>query len=275
MPLYMDIHKVPGVLEEEDMAKAHLADLAVQDQFGVTCHTYWLNKENGTVNCLLDAPSAEQANAMHRASHGLEATKMIEVNEAVVESFLGRINQTAVAIDHTTTRSGSALRIILFTDMVGSTRMTQELGDAAAMEVLQVHDTIVRGALEQQGGREVKHTGDGIMASFVSVAGSINCAIDIQRGISDNNKGESKHDLHVRIGLCAGEPVEKNQDLFGTSVQLAARICDQADAEEILVAHTVQELSAGKGFKFGQPDEILLKGFATPTKISSVIWQGS
>lgn len=274
MPLYMDMHEVPGALEE-DMAKAHLADIAIQDQYGVTCQTYWLNKETGTANCLLEAPSTEQAEAMHKASHGLEATKMIEVNEAVVEAFLGRIDQTAVAIDHTTTRSGSALRIILFTDMVGSTRMTQDLGDAAAMDVLQVHDTIVRGALEQQGGREVKHTGDGIMASFASVAGSINCAIDIQRGISANNQTGAKHDLHVRIGLCAGEPVEKNQDLFGTSVQLAARICDHAAAEEILVAHTVQELSAGKGFKFGKPDEVLLKGFATPTKISSVIWQGN
>ncbi|MCH7529277.1 MAG: DUF4242 domain-containing protein [Candidatus Marinimicrobia bacterium] len=274
MPLFMDIHDAPGATEE-DLAKAHLADIAIQDQFGSTIHTYWLNKESGTVNCLVDAPSAEQANALHRAAHGMEAKKLIEVNKAVVEAFLGRIDETAAAIDHATTQTGSSLRIILFTDMVGSTKMTQELGDAGAMEVLQVHDTIVRGALEQQGGREVKHTGDGIMASFVSVAGSINCAIDIQRGISDNNQADSKHDLHVRIGLCAGEPVEKNQDLFGTSVQLAARICDHAAAEEILVAHTVQELSAGKGFKFGQPDEVLLKGFAAPTKISSVIWQGS
>ncbi|MCH8837711.1 MAG: DUF4242 domain-containing protein [Candidatus Marinimicrobia bacterium] len=274
MPLFMDIHDAPGATEE-DLAKAHMADIAFQDKYGSTILTYWLNKDSGTVNCLVEAPSAEQANALHRAAHGMEAKKMIEVNKAVVEAFLGRVDQTAAAMDHATTQTGSSLRIILFTDMVGSPQMTQELGDAGAMEVLQVHDTIVRGALEQQGGREVKHTGDGIMAAFVSVAGSINCAIDIQRGISDNNKGESKHDLHVRIGLCAGEPVEKNQDLFGTSVQLAARICDHAAAEEILVAHTVQELSAGKGFKFGQPDEVLLKGFATPTKISSVIWQGS
>ncbi len=274
MPLYMDIHEVPGATEE-NLAKGHLADIALQDQYGATVHTYWLNKETDTLNCLIEAPSTEQANALHRAAHGMEAKKLIEVNEVVVEAFLGRIDQTAAAMDPATTQTGSTLRIILFTDMVGSTRMTQELGDAAAMEVLQVHDTIVRGALEQQGGREVKHTGDGIMASFVSVAGSINCAIDIQRGISDNNQTDAKHDLQVRIGLCAGEPVEKNQDLFGTSVQLAARICDHAAAEEILVAHTVQELSAGKGFRFGKPDEILLKGFATPTKISSVIWQGN
>ena len=272
MPLYMDIHKVPGVLEEEDMAKAHLADIAIQEKYGATVHTYWLNKENGTVNCLIDAPSAEQANALHRAAHGMEAKKLIEVNEAVVEAFLGRIDETAAAIDHATTQAGSSLRVILFTDIVGSTQMTQELGDAAAMNVLHVHDTIVRDALKKHGGREVKHTGDGIMASFASVAGSINTAITTQRGISDYNQTAPIHDLHVRIGLCAGEPVEKNQDLFGTSVQLAARICDHADADQILVARTVQELSAGKGFTFAPAEDVLMKGFTAPTQLDFVIW---
>ena len=273
MPLFMDLHEVPGA-SEEDLMKAHLADIAIQDQFEVTCQTYWLNKETGTANCLIEAPSAEQADALHKASHGLQATKIIEIDEAVVESFLGRIEETAAAIDPATIRTGSSLRIILFTDMVGSTQMTQEIGDAAAMDVLQVHDTIVRAALKEHGGREVKHTGDGIMASFVSVAGSVYGAIDIQRGLSNYNKTGTNATLQVKIGLSAGEPVEKNQDLFGTAVQLAARICDHAKAEEILTAHTVQELCAGKGFEFGPSDEVLFKGFATPTKIDSVIWQG-
>ena len=223
----------------------------------------------------MEAPGAEEANALHRASHGMVAKELIEVNKAVVEAFLGRIEETAAAIDPATTQTGSALRIILFTDIVGSTQMTQELGDAAAMEVLNIHDTIVRGALEQHGGREVKHTGDGIMASFASVAGSVNCAIDIQRGLSNYNQTESNHNLHVRIGLCAGEPVEKNQDLFGAAVQLAARICDHAEAGEICVAHTVQELCVGKGFEFGKADEVLMKGFDSPTQLGSVIWQAN
>lgn len=271
MPLYMDIHKVPGVTGE-DLASAHMADISCQDQFGVTYKTYWYDKESGTVNCLYEAPSAEQANAMHKASHGLLASEIIEVNKSVVEAFLGRIEQTAAAIDPATTQAGSALRIILFTDMVGSTQMTQELGDTAAMNVLHIHDTIVRGALEKQGGREVKHTGDGIMASFASVAGSLNCAIDIQRGISDNNQTILDMKLQLRIGLCAGEPVEKNQDLFGAAVQLAARICDHAEAGDIMVARTVKELCIGKGFEFGKPEEVLLKGFDKPTSLNSVIW---
>jgi len=272
MPYYMDLHEAPGVTAEE-MVEGHLADLAIQDEYEVTLHTYWLNKETGTVNCVFEAPDAKQVNAMHKAAHGMEATEVIAVDKMVVEAFLGRVDQTAAAIDPATTQTGSSLRIILFTDIVGSTKMTQELGDAEAMHVLHVHDTTVRGALEEYGGREVKHTGDGIMASFASVAGSVNSAIDIQRGISDSNQTGSNHKFHVRIGLCAGEPVEKNEDLFGASVQLAARICDHAEADEILVAHTVQELCLGKGFQFGEADEVLMKGFDTPTKLGLVIWE--
>ena len=79
MPLFMDFHDLPDA-SEEDLTKAHLADIAIQDKFGVTTKTYWLNKKAGTANCLIDAPSAEQANALHKASHGLVADKIIEVN---------------------------------------------------------------------------------------------------------------------------------------------------------------------------------------------------
>ena len=272
MPLYMDVHYVPDA-SEEDLAKAHLADTAIQEHFGVTCQTYWLNKRTGTANCLLEASGAEQVNALHKASHGLEAHKIIEVSEDVVEAFLGKIDQTPVAIDPGTTQTGSSLRIILFTDIVGSTQMAQDFGDEVAMKVLQTHDTIVRGALQMHGGSEVKHTGDGIMASFASVSGSVKSAIDMQNGIADYNQTSPEIKLHVRIGLSAGEPVEKDQDLFGTAVNLAARICNHADAEEILLAHTVRELCAGKGFNFRELDEVSFKGFDEPTKIGSVVWQ--
>ena len=272
MPLYMDLHEVSGATEK-DMAKAHLADIAIQEEYGCTSLTYWLNKETGTANCLIDAPSSEQATAMHKASHGLVATNIIEVNQAVVESFMGRIDETAAAIDPATTQPGSSLRIICFTDMVGSTAMTQKLGDEAAMKILGHHDTTVRAALQKYGGREVKHTGDGIMASFASVAGSVHSAIDIQRSLHDHNQAHPEETLHVRIGLCAGEPVEQGKDLFGASVQLAARICDHAQTAEIQVTHTVEELCLGKGFQFENPQEVTFKGFDEPVKIATVIWR--
>jgi len=93
------------------------------------------------------------------------------------------------------------------------------------MELVEVHDRIVREALASLGGREVKHTGDGIMASFFSAAAAIKCAARIQRDIASHRQEKKDRPIELRIGLSAGEPVEGHNDLFGCTVQLAARLC--------------------------------------------------
>src|SRR5262249_61796612 len=117
------------------------------------------------------------------------------------------------------------IRTVLFTDVVNSTTLTQSLGDEAALAMLGVHDTIVRDALSAVGGREIKHTGDGIMASFISAAGAVRCAIQIQRELDKHAKANPDRSLRVRVGAAAGEPVEQHDDLFGATVQLASRLC--------------------------------------------------
>jgi class 3 adenylate cyclase len=156
---------------------------------------------------------------------------------------------------------------ILFTDMEGSTALTQKLGDDRAQALVRQHNTAVRDALKAHAGKEIKHTGDGIMASFASARGAVDCAIAIQRALA---LGDS---VRVRIGLNAGEPVAEEQDLYGTSVQLAARVCAQAEGGEILVSNVVRELAAGKGFLFNDRGESALKGFEDPVKLYEVRWR--
>jgi class 3 adenylate cyclase len=165
--------------------------------------------------------------------------------------------------------AASPVRTILFTDIESSTALTQRLGDAQAQELLRSHNTIVRDALTACGGTEIKHTGDGIMASFPSASRAIECAVAIQRAVT------AKADalLRVRIGLNAGEPVAEECDLFGTAVQLARRICDHADAGAILVSNVVRELAMGKGFLFADTGEIELKGFEDPVRLYEVQWR--
>jgi class 3 adenylate cyclase len=86
----------------------------------------------------------------------------------------------------------SALRAVMFTDIVGSTEMTERLGDSAALELVRVHDALVRRGLEAHDGREVKHTGDGIMASFQDVANATRAAADIQRRFAAFNAESSE-----------------------------------------------------------------------------------
>jgi class 3 adenylate cyclase/pimeloyl-ACP methyl ester carboxylesterase len=155
---------------------------------------------------------------------------------------------------------------ILFTDMEGSTALTQQLGDDRAQDLVRQHNAVVREALKGHAGSEIKHTGDGIMASFPSARGAVDCAIAIQRALADEA-------VRVRIGLNAGEPVAEEQDLYGTSVQLAARVCAQAEGGQILVSNVVRELAAGKGFLFSDRGDSALKGFEDPVRLFEVRWR--
>jgi class 3 adenylate cyclase len=103
--------------------------------------------------------------------------------------------------------------------------MTTRFGDVKALDLLHIHNSLTRHALHQHTGREVKHLGDGIMASFVSIDQSLECAVAIQRAFAAYNVQNSGAPLHLRIGLSVGEPVESDNDLFGRTVQLASRLC--------------------------------------------------
>jgi len=186
--------------------------------------------------------------------------------------FLGE-GEHAPAARGATSREPGGLVTILFTDVEGSTALTQRLGDAKAQEVLRTHNRIVRDALKAHTGSEIKHTGDGIMASFASATRALECAIVIQGAFAEHNEA-AEEPIRVRIGLNAGEPVAEESDLFGTAVQLAARICAHADPGEILAADVVQQLAAGKGFSFADKVEATLKGFEKPVRLHEVRWQG-
>src|SRR5262249_23277100 len=154
-----------------------------------------------------------------------------------------------------------------------STALTQTLGDEAAVALLGVHDTIVRDALSASGGREVKHTGDGIMASFVSAAGAVRCAIQIQRALDKHAQVNPEQLLKVRVGAAAGEPVEQHNDLFGSTVQLACRLCEHAAPEQIVVSSAIAELCVGKGLRFEDLGEVALKGFGHPVRAHAAAWK--
>ena len=139
---------------------------------------------------------------------------------------------------------------ILFTDMESSTALTQRLGDVAAQEIRHAHNDIVRSALSANGGHEIKHTGDGIMASFTTASGALDCAIAIQQGVAAHRAEHRDSQLGVYVGLNAGEPIAEDDDLFGTSVDLAARLVDHAQPGQIIASDVVRQLAAGKDFLF-------------------------
>src|SRR5213592_1567113 len=277
MPLYMDIHNLDDGTTAEEVGKAHVKDMEVQEKYGVKFSKYWVNESGKKVFCLAHAPNAEAAEQVHREAHGMMPEKIIEVQPELAEGFLGGVETNAAGA--AIFPGGGAdvrdpgIRMILFTDIMDSTTLTQSLGDEAALAMLGVHDTIVRDALSALGGREVKHTGDGIMASFVSAAGAVRCAIQIQRELARHEQANPERPLKVRVGAAAGEPVEQHDDLFGSTVQLAARLCAHAQPEQILVTNAVAELCIGKGLLFEDLGEVVLKGFGRPVRAHAAAWR--
>jgi class 3 adenylate cyclase len=278
MPLYMDIHEVPGGVSAEDVAKAHTEDVKIEDKYGVHYHKYWVNEKAGKIFCLCHAPDAEAATQVHREAHGMVADKIIEIQPEIAEGFLGgvEVNEAGAAlVPGATNERDPGIRTVLFTDIVESTTLTQSLGDDAALAMLGVHDTIVRDALSASGGREVKHTGDGIMAAFISAAGAVRCAIQIQRELDKHAQANPERPLKVRVGAAAGEPVEQHNDLFGSTVQLAARLCAHAQPEQILVSNAIPDLCIGKGLLFEDVGEVVLKGFGNPVRAHVAAWKAA
>jgi class 3 adenylate cyclase len=272
----MDIHELPEGTTAEDIAKAHASDIETQRKYGVEYRKYWVNETGRKVFCLADAPNAEAAACVHREAHGMVAEKIIEVEPDVAEVFLGGAETNSAGAVLMPGGGSDArdpgIRTILFTDIVESTTLTQTLGDEAALALFDVHNTVVRNALTDQGGREVKHTGDGIMASFVSAAAAVRCAAQIQRDLAKHADNQRDEPVKVRIGAAAGEPVEQHHDLFGYTVQLAARLCSHASPEQILVSNAIAELCLGKGFSFQDVGEVVLKGFDRPVRAHAVAW---
>src|SRR4051812_6757971 len=131
MPLYIDIHELPGITPEQ-LAQAHAADLETQQKYGVNYQKYWVNHECGKVFCLMEAPNPGAAEQVHREAHGFLADKLVEVQPEVVEAFLGAGETNAngaVVLPAEGEAWDPAIRTVLFTDIANSTSLTQRLGD--------------------------------------------------------------------------------------------------------------------------------------------------
>jgi class 3 adenylate cyclase len=195
------------------------------------------------------------------------------VNEMLdfVSPATGLLGDYAHDREHDREHEHGALRVILFTDIVMHTAIMQRLGDDRGRALLREHEIITREALASYGGDEVKTMGDSFMASFGSATRALECAVAIQKAFADRN-ASSDEPLRVRVGLSAGEPIEEDDDLFGSSVILASRIAGQAQGGEIILANVVRELAAGKGFLFSDRGEIVLRGFDDPVRLYELKW---
>jgi class 3 adenylate cyclase/tetratricopeptide (TPR) repeat protein len=163
---------------------------------------------------------------------------------------------------------------VLFTDVVGSTSLRQRRGEHGAQAILDAHNEIVRQQLKEHAGREVKTTGDSFMAAFDSARKAVECAIDIQRSLSSYNRNNPREPVTVRIGLHTGEAISAGGDLFGTSVDAAARIMSRAEAEQILLSDLSKTvLGSAKDLNFRPHKRVALKGLEGRWLLWEAVWR--
>ena len=155
------------------------------------------------------------------------------------------------------------LATILFTDIVGSSERASELGDRAWRDLLDQHDDVVRRQLERFGGRSVKTTGDGVLATFDGPARAVHCATAIREAVR-------RLGLEVTAGVHVGEIELRGVDVGGIAVHIAARVQALAEAGEVLVSRTVVALVAGSGIDFEDRGEHQLKGVPQSWRVFAV-----
>ncbi len=199
---------------------------------------------------------------------GMPFTGDTEAVLSAIDEFLGEGEEAETGAEGL---AADIVHTILFTDVEGSTALTDRLGDAKARDLLREHERIVREALKAHGGSEVKALGDGFMTSFSAATKALECAIAMQRAFAAHNES-AKEPIKVRIGLNAGEPIAEEDDLFGTAVIRAARIAAKAAGGEILASDVVRQLVEGKDFLFADKGEASLRGFDEPVRLYEVRW---
>jgi DNA-binding SARP family transcriptional activator/class 3 adenylate cyclase len=158
---------------------------------------------------------------------------------------------------------------ILFTDLVGSTSLFERDGDDAADVVRREHFSAQRRAVAAHGGREVKSTGDGLMVAFASAVAAVRCAVDMQRAMAD-----TPGRLALRVGLDAGEPLRDGDDLYGTPVIVASRLCNSAGGGQILATEAVRHVAGPRVDELMRPaGEVHLEGITRPVAVTDIRWQ--
>lgn len=237
MPLYMDQHILPGVTAK-GVAQAHLQDIMIQHDHSCNCITYWIDEKRGSVFCLVEAPTKEAVEIMHSKSHGLVPNKVIEVNSTLVESFLGRIAdpEDAVMEEGLKVFSDPSFRVVLVAKINDPVLLNHELGKERATALIRHYNDIIKEKIKEYDGNEIESEGYDFIASFISAGKAIACAFAIHTMLADKNI-----QIGCKIAINAGEPVAKNEKLFGDTVQLAERMCAVAKGSQVIISSAVKE----------------------------------
>lgn len=240
MPIYMDLHIVPGV-KAKDAAEAHRMDILIEEEHDCKCMTYWIDEARGHVFCLIDAPDKQAVEAMHDKAHGLVPHRIIEVQTSLVESFLGRVQDpvhTAVTENGLPLISDPTFRIRLLMRIDDAPLLVHRLGKEKATGLIREFNQLVRRHLALQGGSEAEHDGNGFIISFTTAGKALACAMSVQRDM----EAYDPETACLRLAMSAGEPVSGDEHFFGDTIRQADRLCFSTRNKRLGISAAVRDL---------------------------------
>lgn len=245
MPLFMDLHKASDYSVKptmEEIKRNHIADLATQHKYNVKFLQYWINEEAGLVFCMMEAPDKESCAAVHREAHGDMPCNVIELQGGDYQAFMGgdmSVN-TFDIVERGDGTPDTGYRVIMAIDILDR------------FVSADIHHQLEQ-VVDQDGGRLVPRPGNRLMVAFTDGHAAIECALHLLKKV----KQELGTAMEIRIGISAGEPVTNNNDLFGDSVQLANRLCDIAQHDQVVIAPLVKQLIKASAWQSYAGNELL------------------
>ena len=240
--MFMDYHKDLSV-SVEAVKKAHIADESVQKKYGVTYHQFWVNEDEGTVFCLIEAPDKESCEAVHREAHGNIACSIVEVSEGFYTLFMGKGHMVEDGwVKAQDGRPDLGIRYVLVIHVHGLTSLTAS--EYRALKTPFRAKDLVVSLLSRFHGREVnRFHDDSLMAVFDSPSNAVECALEIQKQLLHKKTVVPNDEWNItfKMGLSAGQPVTESGDFFSEAITLARRLCSVANVNEVLMSSRLQE----------------------------------
>jgi adenylate cyclase len=201
---------------------------------------------------------------------GVTDAKMRIENTTVIYTYEDVLNQWLTLNEGV--EPNGFFTAVLFTDIEDFTAQTQNKGESWMIDVLHAHNDIIRQILNALSGNEIKHTGDGILATFSNVHKALQAAVTIQRGVDIFCKAMPNRSFKIRIGISAGDIISIDNDIFGAPVNLAARIMNQIKGGQIVTTDQVYGMTHESDFNYENQGEVELKGLQ-PQQIYLLNWQ--
>ena len=236
MPIYMDRHDIPEHITAKDIAEMHQADLKIEHKFNCRGLTYWCDEERRTAFCLVEAPNAQSVHNMHDHAHGSVPHTIIEVESAIVESFLGRIEDPVKAQNVKLNIINETAFRILMVSRLHKLSLKNSTSKKLSEDIQNSIQSTIENA-KKFDGNIVKQKGDYFLVAFNSVSQSISCALAIEKAFSTN----FNTDIKLNLGLSAGIPVTNKHGFFEDTINTAERLCDIAK-ESFVITNEIKDL---------------------------------